>query len=67
MKILNIILALVAVALIGYNVTQINFDNPFSGESFIALITILASLCAILLLRILAVSKKIEKTIKSKK
>lgn len=66
MKILNIILVVVALALIGYNVTQVNFDKPFEGESFIALITILASLCAILLLRILAVSKKIEKTIKSK-
>ena len=66
MKILNIILLLVALALIGYNATQINFDSPFKGDSLTALITIFAALCAILLLRILAVSKKIEKTIKSK-
>ena len=66
MKLLNIILLLVALALIGYNATQINFDSPFKGDSFTALITIFAALCAILLLRILAVSKKIEKTIKSK-
>ena len=66
MKILNIILVLVALTLIGYNATQINLDNPFKGDSLIALITIFAALCAILLLRILAVSKKIEKTIKSK-
>lgn len=67
MKIINITLTVIALGLVGYNVTQINFDNPFQGESLIALITILASLCAILLLRILAVSKKIEKTIKLKK
>lgn len=67
MKILTIILSIVALVLIGYNMTQINFDNPFDGQSLIALITILASLCAILLLRILSVSKKIEKTINSKK
>ncbi|WP_223034628.1 hypothetical protein [Hanstruepera marina] len=67
MKILNIILTIIALALIGYNITQINFDNPFNGDSLIALITILAALCAILLLRILVVSKKIEKSIKSKK
>lgn len=66
MKILNIILVLIAIVLIGYNITQVNFNNPFEGESLVALITVLASLCAILLLRILAVSKKIEKTIKSK-
>lgn len=67
MKILTIILSIVALGLIGYNITQINFDKPFDGQSLIALITILASLCAILLLRILSVSKKIEKTINSKK
>jgi uncharacterized integral membrane protein len=67
MKILTIILSIVALVLIGYNMTQINFDNPFDGQSLIALITILASLCAILLLRILSVSKKIEKTLNSKK
>lgn len=66
MKILNILLVLIAIALIGYNITQVNFDNPFEDKSLVALITILASLCAVLLLRILAVSKKIEKTIKSK-
>ncbi|WP_250435525.1 hypothetical protein [Hanstruepera flava] len=67
MKILNIILVVIALTLIGYNITQINFEKPFQGESLIALITILAALCAILLLRILVISKKIEKSIKSKK
>ena len=67
MKILKILLTIVAIGLIAYNVTQIDFDNPFTGESLVALITVFAALCAILLLRILAVSKKIEKTVNSKK
>lgn len=67
MKILRILLILIALGLIGYNTTEINFDSPFEGQSLVALITIAACLCAILLLWILAVSKKIEKTINSKK
>lgn len=66
MKIFTYILTIIAVLLIGYNVTQINFDSPFEGESMTALITILAGLCAIILLAILRVSKKIEQTIKRK-
>lgn len=66
MKIFTYILTIIAVLLIGYNVTQINFDAPFEGESMTALITILAGLCAIILLAILRVSKKIEQTIKRK-
>ncbi len=66
MKIFTYILTVIAVLLIGYNVTQINFDAPFEGESMIALITIFAGLCAIILLAIWRVSKKIEQTIKRK-
>ncbi|MEZ4796815.1 MAG: hypothetical protein R2785_06560 [Flavobacteriaceae bacterium] len=66
MKTFTYILTIIAILLIGYNVTQINFDSPFEGESMIALITILAGLCAIVLLAILRVSKKIEKTVKRK-
>lgn len=66
MKIFTYILTIIAVLLIGYNITQINFDTPFEGESMVALITIFAGLCAIILLAILRISKKIEKTIKRK-
>ncbi len=60
MKILTIILSIIAVALIIYNFTKVDLDTPFEGDSVTAIITILAALCAILLLQILRVSKKIE-------
>ena len=66
MKIFTYILTVIAILLIGYNVTQINFNAPFEGESMVALITIFAGLCAIVLLAILRISKKIEQTIKRK-
>ena len=60
MKILTIILSIIAVALIIYNFTKVDLDTPLEGDSVTAIITILAALCAILLLQILRVSKKIE-------
>jgi ABC-type maltose transport system permease subunit len=67
MKVFTYILTVIAILLIAYNITRINFDSPFEGESSVALITILAGLCAIVLLAILRVSKKIEQTVKNKK
>jgi uncharacterized Tic20 family protein len=67
MKIFTYILTILAVLLIGYNMTLINFDTPFEGESMIALITVFTGLCAIVLLAILRVSKKIELIIRRKK
>ncbi|MHA7942243.1 hypothetical protein ACJOV8_004135 [Formosa sp. 3Alg 14/1] len=64
MKILSIILSVIALALIVFNLTQINFDNPFGDESIVALITIMALLCAIVLLVILNTSKRIEEKFK---
>lgn len=60
MKIFIHILTLVAAALIIFNATQLNFDALLEGQSLVALITIIASLCAIMLLQILRISKKIE-------
>ncbi len=56
-----------ALALIVFNGTKIDLNNPFSGESALALITILAALCALLLLQILRISKNIEAQVKKKK
>jgi len=52
-----------ALALIIYNVTLVNFDKPLEGDSIVAIIGILASLCAIVLLLIYITSKKIQKKI----
>ncbi|MBS9461098.1 hypothetical protein KIM67_01655 [Flagellimonas sp. 389] len=63
-KTLFIVLIILALALIAYNVTLLDFNNPLQGDSSIALIGILASLCAVMLLLIFMVSKKIDKKIK---
>lgn len=60
MKIIIHILSLIALALIIYNATKIDVNSPFQGESVTAIITIVAALCAILLLQILRISKQIE-------
>ncbi|WP_290698759.1 hypothetical protein [Lacinutrix sp.] len=60
MKIFTLILNIIAVGLIIYNITMLNFEALFQDKSMIAVITIVASLCAIMLLQILRISKKIE-------
>lgn len=67
MKIATIILHIIAIALIIFNITKVNFEAPFIGESIIALITILASVCVIILLQILRLSKRIENQVKNKR
>lgn len=62
-KTLAIILVVCAVALIAYNVTLIDFSNPFEGNSIVAIIGVMASLCAIVLILIFYTSKKIQKNI----
>jgi uncharacterized integral membrane protein len=62
-KPLYIILIIAALALIAYNVTLVDFSNPFEGNSIIAIIGIMASLCAVVLILIYITSKKIEKKI----
>ena len=59
----TIILIVLAILLIAYNVTLIDFNNPFEGNSIIALIGILAALCAIVLLLIFMTSRKIQNKI----
>ncbi|GAB1856791.1 hypothetical protein MHTCC0001_16270 [Flavobacteriaceae bacterium MHTCC 0001] len=50
-----------------FNATKIDINTPFEGESIIGIITILASLCAIILMLILLTSKRIEDTLKNRK
>ncbi|MGJ8591751.1 MAG: hypothetical protein ACSHXF_04345 [Aquaticitalea sp.] len=66
MKIATIILSVIAVGLIIYNATKLNFDALFEGDSLIASIVILASLCVVVLLQILTASKRIEKLAKQR-
>lgn len=66
MKKFTIIFTVVALVLIVFNVTKVNFKAPFEGESIIALITILALLCGIILLQILRLSKRVDQKLKNK-
>lgn len=66
MKITTIVLSLIGLGLIIFNATKLDFNALFDGESMIALIVILASLCAIILLLILHTSKRIEKLSKQR-
>lgn len=56
-----IVLIVLALGLIIYNVSLVNFENPLEGNSIIAIIGIVAALCAIVLLLIYVTSKKIQK------
>ena len=51
-KTFAVILIVLALALIAFNVTLVDFEQPFQGDSTIALIGIVASLCAIVLMLI---------------
>lgn len=66
MRIFTLILIIIAVGLIGYNATLVNFNDPLEGKSQIALILILASLCAIALLIIMTLSKKVQEKLKKR-
>jgi hypothetical protein len=65
MKIFTSILILVAVGLVIFNLTMIDFNKPFEGNSSIALIGVVASFCAIFILLIFKLSKKIDDKLKN--
>lgn len=67
MKIFIWVLTIIAVGLIIFNATKLNFDALLTDESQTAVITIVAALCAIFLLQILRISKKIETLSKKRK
>ncbi|WP_108245471.1 hypothetical protein [Muricauda brasiliensis] len=63
-KTFALVLIILALGLIAYNVTLVDFENPIQGDSTIALIGIVASLSAIVLMLIFMTSKKIDKKLK---
>ena len=63
-KLPYIVLILIGLGLIAYNATIIDFTHPLEGDSTVALIGIVASLCAIMLLLIFMTSKKIAEKLK---
>jgi hypothetical protein len=65
MKIFTTLLIFVAIALIIFNVTLLDFNHPLEGNSMVALIGIAAAFCAVFILLIFKMSKKIEEKLKN--
>jgi len=59
MKIFTYILLALAVGLIVFNATLLDFNHVLEGNSLIALIGIVSSICAVLILLIFKMSKSI--------
>lgn len=59
MKIFSYIVIALSVITIIFNATKIDFEKPFEGESTIAIIGIIASFCAILVVTLFRVAKKV--------
>lgn len=66
MKTFTNILVLLAVALIIFNITLLDFKNLLKGDSIVACVGIIASLCAVLILLIFRMSKKIVEKMNDK-
>jgi hypothetical protein len=65
MKVFTYIATAIALGLIVFNILQIDFSNPFEGDSTVAIIGVISGVCAILLLLLLRFSKMIvDKTSK---
>ncbi|MDC6353346.1 MULTISPECIES: hypothetical protein [Robiginitalea] len=60
-RILLIVLIVLALALIVFNITMVDMQDPLEGDSLVALIGIAAALCAIVLLLIYQTSRRIQK------
>jgi hypothetical protein len=65
MKIFTTILIFLAVGLTIFNLTLLDYEKPFEGKSAVALIGVVASLCAVFILIIFKMSKKIEEKLKN--
>lgn len=59
MRIFSYIIIVLSIITIIFNTTKIDFEKPFEGESTIAIIGIIASFCAILIVTLFRVAKKV--------
>ena len=66
MKLFVYILVFLALALIIFNITLLDFSNLFEGESIVALIGIAAAFCAVFILLIFRMSKNLEEKLNGK-
>ena len=66
MKNLDKILLFLTILIVVFNLTQLNIYNFLDNENRIALICFILSLCALILILILMISKKIRDKLKAK-
>lgn len=66
MKIFSYVVIILSLALIIFNFTKVDFDNPFEGNSTVALIGIVCGFCAIFLMLIFRMSKMVTEKTKDK-
>jgi hypothetical protein len=66
MKLFTNVLVFLALGLIIFNITLLDFENPLQGNSMVAFIGIAASICAVLILLIFRMSKNIEEKMNDK-
>ena len=64
MKKLILALGFLAIGLVVFNCFYVYFDAPMQGDSIVALVGIVAGLCAIILLALLWVAKAIQDKVK---
>lgn len=64
MKIFSYVIIVFAVALLVLNITMLDFNNLFQGDSLIAIIGIVAVLCAVCIVLIYRMSKVIDEKTK---
>lgn len=58
---LSYVISVIAFLIVIYNLTIVNWADPFSGDSIIALIAIMCGVCCVMIMTILRTSKKIQK------
>jgi LPXTG-motif cell wall-anchored protein len=66
MKIFTLVISIIALALVVFNITKLDFNNILEGDSTIALIGIVASLSVLALLFIFKKSKAIQEKLNKK-
>jgi len=64
MKKLILALGFLAITLVIFNCFHVDFSDPMQGDSIVALVGIVAGMCAIVLLALLWVAKAIQDKVK---
>lgn len=65
MKIFTYTFIFLAIVIVGFNAAVLDFKNLLKGDSLLALISILAVLCGVVILLIFRLSKSIEDKLKN--